>query len=90
MHMEEIITSAQQLASSENNKQVLEVKPFKELQKWEELASGFHIPGYELSEDENNWINVAFARYYGIKGIRMIKNKTNCEDDDSESGVNEN
>ena len=90
MHMEEIITSAKQLASSENHKPVLEVKPFKKLQKWEELASGFHIPGYELSEDENNWINVAFARYYGIKGIRMIKNKTNSEDDDSESGVSEN
>ena len=38
-----------------------------------EMLSGFHIPGFELSEDENNWVNVAFSRYYGIKGIRMVK-----------------
>ena len=75
IHMQEIITSAQQLARSGDKNQILEVLSFKKLQKWEEMAGGFHIPGFELSEDEKNWINVAFARYYGIKGIRMTKEK---------------
>ena len=75
-HMQEIITSAQQLARSGDKDRVLEVKQFKELTKWEEMAGGFHIPGFELSENEKNWINVAFSRYYGIKGIRMEKEKS--------------
>jgi hypothetical protein len=75
VHMQEIIVSAQKLARNTEQDQVLEVKPFKELQKWEELAGGFHIPDFELSENENSWINVAFARYFGIKGVRMIKDK---------------
>ena len=37
--------------------------------------SGFHILYFEMSEDVNDWRNVAFSRYYGIKGIRMIKQK---------------
>ena len=36
-------------------------------------ASCFHIMAVEMSEDANDWRNVAFSRYYGIKGIRMIK-----------------
>ena len=35
--------------------------------------SGLHILFYEMSEDANDWRNVAFSRYYGIKGIQMIK-----------------
>ena len=35
--------------------------------------SGLHLLFYEMSEDENDWRNVAFARYHGIKGVRMIK-----------------
>lgn len=35
--------------------------------------SGLHILFYEMSENANDWRNVAFSRYYGIKGIRMIK-----------------
>ena len=35
--------------------------------------SGRHIVQPSLKEDENHWINVAFARYYGIKGIRINK-----------------
>jgi len=37
--------------------------------------SGLHLITQELSENEKTWINVAFARYYGIKGIRMLKGK---------------
>lgn len=33
----------------------------------------FHLISYEMSSEENDWRNVAFSRYYGIKGIRVIK-----------------
>ena len=38
------------------------------MRKKEMLASEI-----DFSEDENDWGNVAFARYYGIKGIRKVK-----------------
>ena len=34
--------------------------------------SGFHLLFYKMSVDEKDWRNVAFARYYGIKAVRMI------------------
>lgn len=34
-------------------------------------ASGRHLVRLELTENENDWTNVAYARYYGIKGIRV-------------------
>lgn len=41
-------------------------------------ASGLHMPYYKMSEDDKDWRNVAFAKYYGIKGIRTVdKNKEN-------------
>lgn len=36
-------------------------------------ASGLHLLFYEMSENEKDWRNVSFSRYYGIKGVRMIK-----------------
>ena len=54
---------------------VISVKAFKEPSDNEGLYTALHTLSYELSEDENEWRNVAFARYYGIKGIRMIKEK---------------
>ena len=36
-------------------------------------ASYFHLTNFAMTDDENDWHNVAFSRYYGIKGIRMIK-----------------
>ena len=35
--------------------------------------SHFHLINFKLSSNENDWSNVAFARYYGIKGIRMVQ-----------------
>lgn len=35
--------------------------------------SYFHLINFKLSSNENDWRNVAFSRYYGIKGIRMVK-----------------
>lgn len=46
------------------------------------LASGWHIVQPTLKEDEYDWKNVAFARYYGIKGIRMLKDKERTESAD--------
>ena len=52
---------------------ILNVKPFKSITNIERFMSGFHIVENELLENENSWENVAFARYYGIKGIRVSK-----------------
>jgi hypothetical protein len=35
-------------------------------------SSHFHLINSTLSSNENAWSNVAFSRYYGIKGIRMV------------------
>ena len=37
------------------------------------LKSPKEIYTRDLSEDENSWENGSFARYYGIKGIRVVK-----------------
>ena len=36
---------------------------------------GYHVLEHHLSENENDWENVTFARYYGIGGIRIEKSK---------------
>ena len=40
-------------------------------------ASNRHLIHPELTEDANHWMNVAFARYYGIHGVRMVKGNNN-------------
>lgn len=72
VYMKEILASAEQLKQSYGC-QVLCVKPFRKVSFKENLISGFHIPNYNLSTDENSWDNVAFGRYYGIKGIRIVE-----------------
>ena len=39
-------------------------------------SSYFHLIYSNLSPNENDWANVAFARYYGIKGISMVEKKS--------------
>ena len=59
-------------AQIQQKDEIITVKPFEELKDvffW----SGMHTITYVLSEDVNSWSNVAFSRYYGIKGIRVIK-----------------
>ena len=73
LHVQKILVAVDQLKQSPQ-KQTLCVQPFKTVSFNENLASGLHIPNYDLDEDEYNWKNVAFARYYGIKGIRKISN----------------
>ena len=72
LQMQDITASAQRL-SMENKEAVLTVSGFKEVSILEDMMSGFHLPINELSENERDWKNVAFARYYKIKGIRMLK-----------------
>ena len=68
-----LIESVKQLQINNDRNTVLSVKPFRKATKADDLMSGMHIPSFQLSEDENAWMNVAFARYYGIKGIKMVK-----------------
>ncbi len=67
-----IIDLAQQAQLTSRNR-VLPAKPIKESGMVRDFLSGFHLSYYDFSEDENDWGNVAFARYYGIKGIRKMK-----------------
>lgn len=70
-----LLASVEQ-AKMESNDKVLTVEHLRESTHKEDMLSGFHIPKLELSENEDSWINVAFARYYGIKGIRMVKEES--------------
>ena len=49
--------------------EILEVPHF-DRPLWLLRASGFRLFDLVLSEDENEWMNVTVARYYGIRGIR--------------------
>ena len=71
---EEIISFVNQAKQNKNNT-VLEIKPFTKSSRLEDLLSGFHLIENELTEEENSWENVAFSRYYGIKGIRVVQDK---------------
>lgn len=53
---------------------VLNVEPFPEPSKMKDLLSGKHAFEMNVTEETNSWINVAFAKYYGIKGVRVVKN----------------
>ena len=64
---------------TENKNSVLSVKPFRKAGKTEVMMSGFHIVQNDLSDDVNSWENVAFARYYGIKGVRVEKNNNETD-----------
>ena len=70
--MDALITKAKQTHTTSPDT-ILTVKQFKGSGKLKDLLSGYHLSYYDLSEDANNWVNIAFARYYGIKGIRMVK-----------------
>lgn len=51
---------------------VINMKPLRKASSLEEQLSGFHLLYYNLSTEENNPSNTAFARYYKLKGVRMI------------------
>ena len=70
--MKEILSTVSQMKTSSVS-EVIHVKPFRKVSFTENLASGLHIPNYDLTEEENSWGNVAFSRYYGIKGIKAVE-----------------
>lgn len=74
LQVRQILVSAQRM-HLENKNDILKVNRIITSDNKKDLLSGFHTVVYELAEDENDWTNVAFARYYGIKGIRMMKEK---------------
>ena len=58
---------------------ILEVDSLQLVNDVVRKASGFHLMTVEMSDNENEWRNVAFARYYNIKGIRIIKQEPRQE-----------
>ena len=80
VHIQNFIAIVEQHRDRGEN--ILTVKPFPSAERTAEVMSGYHIPGFELSKDENVWINVAFARYYGIKGIRRMNEDKKKEETD--------
>ncbi len=72
--IDELIYVVQSSDYAKNN--TIEVESFRPVHDVIDKLSHFHLIYHKLSSSENAWINVAFSRYYGIKGIRMIeKNK---------------
>ena len=59
--------------SSKEKAVVYQVRPFMKADVTQKMLSGFHIIDNDLTDDENSWENVSFARYYGLKGIRVVK-----------------
>lgn len=78
-YMHSITAEAQALSGSD---EILEVRPadFSMGKNWA-LITGLHAFSVPFSEDRNHWKNIAFARYYGIKGVRLVT--------DSEAGRND-
>lgn len=68
---ERVLVQAKALEGSDEIFLVEEQPPNDSLQ-WTYLT-GLHRYGYSLSSDENNWRNVAFARFHHLKGVRLVK-----------------
>lgn len=74
IYNESLLSRVAELKESGNGSQtVLQVEPFPEPDKVENFLSGYHTFDINASDDTNSWTNVSFARYYGIKGIRVLK-----------------
>ena len=71
-----VIAYVKQVKSKDS---VVDIMPFREISLKEHIMSGYHITAMGISDDENDWKNISFARYYGIKGIRIVNHK-NCFD----------
>ncbi len=73
IYHEKLLTYITAFESNGNKTQiVLNVEPFPVPAIAKDFLSGFHTFSTDVSQDVNCWTNVAFARYYGIKGIRVI------------------
>jgi len=73
--MENMISEAKRMQANSADT-ILTVERFKDSGPLPNLLSGLHLSYFDLSEDINDWGNVAFARYYGIKGVRMVNRQS--------------
>ena len=62
----------QQHKKSSSDTEILEIPENKKNLKMLNWISGLHLLQPTLPKDENDWMNVAVARYYGIKGIKTV------------------
>lgn len=56
-----------------NSERILEIPDFEQNSEILNWVSGQHLMQPSLSEDATDWMNVAVARYYNIKGIRTVR-----------------
>ena len=69
---EKILSQVTVLHESGNEKNIiLNVEPFQKTDKAIDFLSGYHTFDTDISDNADCWVNVAFARYYDIKGIRV-------------------
>ena len=73
----EIVSQVQSSDTAKNN--IIDVHSIHPVHDVINKASYFHLISFEMSDDEKDWRNVAFARYYGVKGIRMVKKDVDKE-----------
>jgi len=62
--------------SEQAKDEILTIYSLKPVSKIIANISGFRLLYYKMSDNEKDWRNVAFSRYYGIKGIRMLKRES--------------
>ncbi len=65
---EMVVARARQEAAAPTG-EIVEVPQFQQ-PLWLLRATGFRLFDLKISDDENAWMNVTVARYYGIRGIR--------------------
>ena len=53
-------------------KTILKIEAFPKSSEFENALSGYHAFDMNVTPDVDSWVNVSFARYYGIKGIRLL------------------
>ena len=69
---EKIMSQVAVLHKSGNEKKIiLCTEPFQKNGKAIDFLSGYHTFDTDISDNADCWVNVAFARYYDIKGIRV-------------------
>ena len=68
--MDELISFVKSDDSARHN--IVVVNSLRPVPDMIDKASFFHLIFNNLKPDENDWHNVAFSRYYEIKGIRMM------------------
>ena len=69
---EETVLQLAEEYKGENEVLIISQSPTNDSLPWMYLT-GLHRYGYGLSENEENWRNVAFARFHDLKGVKLTK-----------------